>query len=168
VAFGSGRLGRQDLFAEDVGVAGVLSELSEHLQVEGPHRPFSATGHHGVELELGHPFSRCLASMSMGVLHRCDGVLISECEGAVDRVGDSDLGVGATRHGLVEPDPLDEGDVLEQAEERRRRRDEPHPGLVLGQAVDAGVERRAVLVDQLFEALAERASVKNAISGHER
>ena len=49
----AGGLG-EDLLAQDVGMSGVLSEFSKHLEVERPHRAFASTIDGVVQLHCRH------------------------------------------------------------------------------------------------------------------
>lgn len=89
----------------------------------------------------------------MGRLRRCDGVGPLQREGPVDRGGDPDLRIRAAADGLVEPDALHEGDVLDQTQQGGLRGDEPKARLLLGQTVQAVVQRGPVAVDQLVQPL---------------
>ena len=61
--------------------------------------------------------------------------------------GDADLGARATGDGFVEPDPLDEGRVPHQVEQRGSGRNQRTARLFLGQSVKAAVERCPVLIE---------------------
>jgi hypothetical protein len=58
--------------------------------------------------------------------------------------------------GLAEPHPLRVGHVLDQAEQRRVRGDQAPPGLLLGQPVQAPVQRGPVLVEERLQLHLER------------
>ena len=48
----------EDLLTEDVGMAGVLRELADHLQQQGPHQPVAATFDDVIEGERSHRLPR--------------------------------------------------------------------------------------------------------------
>jgi len=58
--------------------------------------------------------------------------------------------------GLAEPHPLRVGHVLDQAEQRRFRGNQTAPGLLLGQPVQAAVQRGPVLVEERLQLYLER------------
>lgn len=51
----------QDLLVQDVGVAGVLGEFAQHLQVERPHRALTPTLDDVVKSQCGHRRARPVA-----------------------------------------------------------------------------------------------------------
>lgn len=53
VTTSAGGLG-EDLLAQDVGMSGVLSEFSQHLEVERPHRAFASAIDGVVQLQCRH------------------------------------------------------------------------------------------------------------------
>jgi hypothetical protein len=57
------------LFAENVGVSGVLGEFSKDLEQECPDRVVAATVDDGVELKVGRGFTRLLASLLVCLLN---------------------------------------------------------------------------------------------------
>ena len=87
------------------------------LQLQRPHRAVTATVDHGVERLLAHGAARHLAPLPMGLFDACDGVRTAKGEGTVGCARDADVFEGPATAGLVEPDALDVGDVLEQAEQ---------------------------------------------------
>ena len=145
----------KDLFAQDVGVAGVLRQLTQHLQLQRPDPAVTTAVDDRVEAQGSHRAPRPFTSPAMGGLHRSDRVVLGQREGLGRGGGDADLGVGATADRLVEPDAFDVRDVLDQTEQRRLRRDQPKPGFLLGETVEGVVERRPILVQQFIEARPE-------------
>ena len=95
----------QDLLAQDVGMPGMLRELTEHLQPQCPDRVASATVDDGVERQPGQSAARHLTPAPMGFLNGRDGVSILEREGTVGCTGNADLRVGPAADGLVNHTP---------------------------------------------------------------
>jgi YVTN family beta-propeller protein len=93
----------KDLFAQDVGVAGVLSELSQYLQVQCPHGAMASAVDDCVEVPGGHRAPRRFTSPAMSGLHRNDGVVFRQREGLGRRGRNADLGVGAPADRPVDP-----------------------------------------------------------------
>ena len=62
----------------------------------------------------------------------------------------------APRDRLTEPHPFGVGYVLDQAQQRRPGRDEGAAGLLLGQAIEARVQRGPVLVEERLQLDLER------------
>ena len=87
----------------------------------------------------------------MGRHDRGDGVVVGEPEGLVRALHQAQLPTGRAADALLEPHPLHPHDVLEQPEQRRRRRDEPAAGLLLSEAVQGRLEGAAVLLDERVE-----------------
>jgi hypothetical protein len=56
------------LLPEDVGVAGVLCEFAEHLQLQGPHQAVATTLDDVIEGERSHGLPRQFTSLPMGGL----------------------------------------------------------------------------------------------------
>ena len=126
----------EDLLPEDVRVAGVLCELAEHLQLQGPHQAVATTVDDVVEGERSHGSPGLFTSLSMGGLDRRDRVALRHDERTVRCGRDADLGVGAARDGLVEPDTFDIRDVLDQPEQGGLRRDESGPCFLLAEIIE--------------------------------
>ena len=87
-------------------------------------------------------------------LDRCDGVGPAQPEGVVDAPGDPDVPVRSARDRLIEPDPLHEGRMLHESEQRRRRRHHAASCLQLREVVQRVVQRDPILVDELVDASA--------------
>jgi hypothetical protein len=144
---------RDQLLAQDVGVSAVLGEFTQHVQVHPTQRERTAPVAMD-EVVQTQPRRRApggLARCAVCSLDRGDGVLVVQDEGLVGRCGDADLGAGPARDRLVEPDLLDKDRVLDQAEQRRPRCHQRPPHLLLGQPVQAGVERRAMLIEKRLQ-----------------
>ena len=145
----------KDLFAEDVGVAGVLRQLTQHLQLQRPDPAVTTAVDDRVEAQGSHRAPRPFTSPAMGGLHRSDRVVLGQREGLGRGGGDADLGVRAAADRLVEPDAFDVRDMLDQTEQRRPRRDQPKSGFLLGETVEGVVERRPILVQEFIETRAK-------------
>ena len=60
---------REDLFAEDVGVSGVLRKFSKNLEEQCPDCVLSAAVDNCVEFEFGHGLTRLLAALLVCLLN---------------------------------------------------------------------------------------------------
>ena len=131
----------------------VLRELAQHVQVDPPHRqrPAPVAEHGVVDAEAGGGAARVVTGSDVGGPHGLDGVRVVEDEGLVRGRRDADLVARPAADRLVEPDPLDEGGVLDQAEQRGARRHQRTSGLLLGEAVERLGEHGAVLVEEGLE-----------------
>src|SRR4029453_17832501 len=78
-----------------------------------------------IERKRSHRLPRAFTSLPMGGLDRRDRVALRQDEGTIRRGRDADLGVGAARDRLIEPDTLDIRDMLDETEQRGLRRNEP-------------------------------------------
>jgi len=106
--------------------------------------------------EVGGGAAGGLAGRAVGLLDPRDGVAVLEDERLVRRRRDADLGARAAGDGLVEPDLLHEGRVLDQPEQGGPGGHQRPPCLLLGQPVETGVQGGTVLVEEAFELDPER------------
>src|SRR5215204_3290861 len=123
--------------------------------MQGPHPALATTFDDVIEGERSHGLPRQFTSLPMGGLDRRDRVALRQAEGTIRRGRDADLGVGAARDGLIEPDSFDVRDVLEQPEEGGPRRHESEPCFLLAEIMERVVQRRPIAVDEFVEAYAE-------------
>jgi len=80
-----------------------------------------------------------------------DGVVVGEPKGLVRARHQAEIATRRATHALLKPNPLHPGDVLEQPEQRCRRRNEATAGLLLGEGVEGLLNGVAVLLDEGIE-----------------
>jgi hypothetical protein len=142
-----------DLLTQDVGVPAVVRQLAQDLQVHPAQRarPGPVTGDDGVQWQVRDRRPGRLAGRPVGRRDGGDGVVVAEPERLVRGLHQAQRPTGRAADALLEPHPLHPRDVLDQPEQRRRRRDEAAAGLLLGEAVEGRLEGAAVLLDERVE-----------------
>ena len=118
-----------------------------------------------------HPRDRGVGVGPGGGVPREDGgdrVVVVEHEALVGSGRDAELGPRPALDGLAEPDPLDERRVLDQSEQRRGRRHQSRPGLLLGEPVEQGDDLVAGVVDEREHLVALGAGVVLVGAAHAR
>jgi hypothetical protein len=158
---------RADLLPQDVGVAAVLRELPEHVEIDPAHRQRSSTipRNDVVDTQLSCNGARCIADFSVPRSHGLDGVARVELEGLVRPGRAPDVGAGTPRDRLVEPHQLDKRGVLHQPEQGRLGRNEAEAGLFFTDAIEAVVECSPVVVQKRLELIPERSRKGGRIMG---
>ena len=155
-----GAPGGEDLFPQVIGVTAVLSELTQGVEVDPSHREWSSAVpvHHVVESHVSCGGSGVGTHLAVGGSDRLDGVVVGELERVIGAFGATDLGPRTAGDRLVEPHQLDEPCVLHQAEQGGLGRDQPAARLLLGQVVEAVVQRLPVVVEERLELLSSGAA----------
>ena len=69
----------------------MLSEFTQHVQVDAPERAFSPSGHHVIEADRCRGSPRRRAGVSIGSLNGLDGVAVVDDEGLIRSIDDADL-----------------------------------------------------------------------------
>ena len=159
--------GGEDVFPQDVGVTAVLGELAKGVEVDPSHGEWSSaiSVDHVVESKVSCGGSGVNTDLAVSGSDRLDGVVGGEFEGVIGGFGAADLGPCTAGDGLVEPHQLDESCVLHEAEQGGPGRDQPAARLLIGQVVEAVVQRPPVVVEERLQLLAQRCCEHGGIHG---
>jgi hypothetical protein len=158
------------LLSKYVRVPTVLGQLTQDVQIDPSQRkrPSPIALDDVVDTKMSDSLPGGGAGPHVPRSHRVDGVGLAEIEGLI-RVGfNAGLRAGSARHGLLEPDPLDEGGVLDQAQQRGLGRHKSHAGLGLGEPVEATCQQVPLFVDERGQLFANLRAQHRAFMGTHR
>ncbi len=138
------------LFAKNVGVPAVVSVLSQHVHVDPSQRQWTSpiSMDEVICAQVRNSLPRPGTRFQVGLPHRGDGVGLTEIERLVRSVLDPRLSTGLAGDGLLEPDTLDKGRVLQQAQQRRLGRNEPLTGFCLSEPIETSGQHLTMFVDE--------------------
>ncbi len=138
------------LFAKNVGVSAVLSMLSQHVHVDPPQRQRTSpiSMNEVICAQVRDSLPRPVTRFQVGLPHRSDGVGPTDIERFVRSVLDPRLSTGLASDGLLEPDTLDKGRVLQQAQQRRLGRNEPLTDFCFIEPIETSRQHLTMFVDE--------------------
>jgi hypothetical protein len=138
---------RSDLLGEDVRVAGVAGDLTDHAEVDEAesHRTDETVFGGVVEGVVGSDFIRCRAGLRLFVNNLGQGFVVGNLEAVVaaDRMASAVFKTSAGQ-GALKPDPFGGCAVLNEGDGSGQGGHEVQAGLSVGQAVDGGDELRTM------------------------